>query len=359
MQWYAFDLKTGQKVWGPSKAFTDPFGMFDFQGGGKYVVNGILYSGGYDGTIHAYDVSSGQELWDFFDGNAGTLTPYGTWPFYNGFTVADGKLFATTGDHGNGVQTLFAGEGLYVIDAVTGKSVWNVTGWFEQPAIADGILISHNNYDNLLYAFGKGPSATTITVPLTAITLGSNMVIQGQVTDQSPAAKQLVESGKFSIVPAVSDADQGAYMAYLYEQQVKPTNAKGVKVHITALDPNGNFQDIGNVTTDLAGLYHVTWTPPVPGEYVISATFEGSSSYSASSAEAATVVGSAQVTPVVTPTPSQTTVPTSSPAQTVSPSPSVAPQPTGGIPITTYVAIAAAVVIIAVIAAAFVLRRRK
>jgi hypothetical protein len=64
-------------------------------------------------------------------------------------------------------------------------------------------------------------------------------------------------------------------------------NAKGVTVHLTAIDPNNNFQDIGYVTTDIYGNYATLWTPPVPGLYVVTATFEGSNSYYGSSAETA------------------------------------------------------------------------
>jgi hypothetical protein len=153
----------------------------------------------------------------------------------------------------------------------------------------------------------------------------------------------------------------GAWMEYLYMQQPMPTNATGVKVHLTAIDPNGNYQDIGTATSNTLGNYAIPWTPPVSGLYTVTATFEGSNSYYSSKAGTSFVVSAApSAMPVATATPTQTAAPTSAPTQTpVSPSPSVAPQPTSGIPTTTYIAIAAAVVIIAVVAAAVVLRRRK
>jgi hypothetical protein len=106
-------------------------------------------------------------------------------------------------------------------------------------------------------------------------------MITGSVTDQSPGAEG---------TPAMSDEDMSAWMEYMYMQQPKPTDAKGVTVHLTSIDPNCNFQDIGEVTTDMWGNFGKSWVPPVPGEYIIMAEFEGSASYGSSSASAYIVV---------------------------------------------------------------------
>ena len=154
-------------------------------------------------------------------------------------------------------------------------------------------------------------------------------------------------------------------MEYLYQQRPMPTNAKGVSVHVTAIDPNGNFQDLGTTTSDLNGNFGITWTPPVEGKYQIIAAFDGTKSYGGSSASTymAVVLPSAASPAVVTPTPAATepvTPVSPTPVQTpVSPSPTQAPPPATADMTTTYVAIAAAVVIIAVAAAAIVLRKRK
>ena len=161
----------------------------------------------------------------------------------------------------------------------------------------------------------------------------------------------------------MSDASQAKWMEHIYMQKPEPTNAVGVKVHLTAIDPNGNLQDIGNVTSDVKGNYITSWTPPVPGLYKVTAQFEGSESYYGSDAETGFVVSeAASPVPVGTPTPTpiQTITPTQTPAQTASPSPSQAAQPPGSeTPTTTYIAIGAAVIIIVAVAAAFALRRRK
>ena len=72
-------------------------------------------------------------------------------------------------------------------------------------------------------------------------------------------------------------------------QRPMPGDAQGVTVKLTAIDPNGNYQDIGEVTTDLNGNFGKMWQPPVPGEYHITATFEGSESYWSS--DATTYIG--------------------------------------------------------------------
>jgi hypothetical protein len=74
------------------------------------------------------------------------------------------------------------------------------------------------------------------------------------------------------------------------------------------LDPNGNFYDIGTVTSDAYGNFKLLWKPPVPGEYTIIATFPGSGSYYSSYAETALGVSAApEATPGPTPPPGSNT----------------------------------------------------
>ena len=147
-------------------------------------------------------------------------------------------------------------------------------------------------------------------------------------------------------------------------QKPKPTNATGVPIVLTALDPNGNIQNIGTVTSDMGGLFKILWTPPVEGAYTISAKFEGSESYWQSSDETAIGVGPAQAAASASPTSIPTVIPTATPAATTpttqSPSPSEAVQPpTSAAPTTTYIAIGVAIIVIVAAVAALVLRRRK
>ena len=62
---------------------------------------------------------------------------------------------------------------------ITGQGIWNLTGWWQTPAIADGYIASFNNYDGKVYSLGKGQTSTTVEAPMTAVTVGTKMVIQG------------------------------------------------------------------------------------------------------------------------------------------------------------------------------------
>jgi hypothetical protein len=216
-----------------------------------------------------------------------------------------------------------------------------------------------NGYDNQIYCYSKGPSAIDVSASPKVSVQGSSVLIEGMVTDESPGTKETLLTARFpNGVPAISDEDQSNWMEYLYQQQPKPTDAVGVQVHLTAVDPNGNTQDIGNATSDAMGLYKIMWTPPVPGAYTIVATFAGSDSYYSSSAE--TALGVSETSAAPSTSPSQTAIPT--PTITVAPtataSPSPAPQPEAGPSTDMYVIAAAAAVIIAAVAAAAVFLRK-
>jgi hypothetical protein len=106
-------------------------------------------------------------------------------------------------------------------------------------------------------------------------------------------------------VAAVSDNDQEAYMTYLYEQQLKPTNAAGVPVDINVIDPNGNLVKIGTTHSDVNGFYSFQVNPDMlvagSGTYQVIAEFAGSNSYGSSNAESAFTVNS--VAPTASPIP--------------------------------------------------------
>ena len=127
---------------------------------------------------------------------------------------------------------------------------------------------------------------------------------------------------------AISEESMTAWMGYIYEQQPKPNNATGVPVHLTAIDPNKNYQDIGIATSDALGNYAISWTPPVSGLYKVTATFEGSASYGGSAAGTSFLVSDSKAAPVVSPTLAPTSIPvTPTPIQSTSPLPTQAPPP--------------------------------
>ena len=348
-QWWGYSMATGQKIWGP----TAPENAWNFYGMSSNIYKGMLisYGGGMSGSeMIAYEIKTGKVLWKYTPSQEGFESPYGLYPLSIA-AICDGKIYTTSTEH-SPTQPLWRGSYLRCINATDGIQLFKLSLWGGGGGMSDGYYVGLSFYDNQIYAVGKGPSATTVNIQNDVIPLGSNVMIKGTVTDQSPGAPG---------TPAISDADQQKWMEYIYEQQAKPTNAKGVPVHVTAVDPNGNTQDIGTVTSDSGGSFGMMWKPPVEGKYQIIATFEASKAYGGSSATTYLGVVPAAAAPAVTLTPTETVAPpTSTPVQTASPSPSPAVQPpTSGMPTTTYIAIGAAVIIIVAAAAALTLRRRK
>lgn len=157
-----------------------------------------------------------------------------------------------------------------------------------------------NGYDNQLYCYGKGLSATTVSAPETTQTIDTEILVKGTVTDQSPGETSLGIPAKGT--PAIADESMDAWMEYLYMQQPLPTNATGVKVILEVLDPNNNYYEVGRTTSDAAGFYSLTFKPEVPGKYTLVARFAGSESYYSSYAETALNIADA---PSATPEPTQ------------------------------------------------------
>ncbi len=378
MQWSGFSLDNGNLVWGPVGSNLRGYAYYDSRGGGagssQSIYQGKLFIGGFNGIIYCYDTKNGKLLWVYGTGGPGNSTFSGlenVWgydpTFLGGF--ADGKLYTMTQEHS--VNTpIYKGALIRCLNASTGQEIWTLPGFASSTsfysrlgAIADGYIAYFNAYDGQVYCLGKGPSATTVSAPDTAVASGTKVLIQGTVTDQSAGAKQKVADGEFSTVPAMSDQSQSDWMQYIYMQKPKPTNATGVQVHITATDPNGNYQDVGFATSNSLGNFAISYTPPVPGMYTINAKFEGSNSYYQSEAGTALIVSEAVTTsPAVVPTPTQgQPTPTAViPTPLTTPTPTQAPQPPGSpAPTTTYIAIGVAVIAIVAVAAAMVLRRRK
>jgi hypothetical protein len=169
-------------------------------------------------------------------------------------------------------------------------------------AISDGIGTVLNAYDNQIYAYGMGPSATTVTAPDIGVTTATPVTITGTVTDISAGSQQQAVAANFPHgLPCVSDASMTQWMEYVYEQQPMPTNTTGVQVTLTAIDPNHNTVTLGTATTNILGDFGFSWTPPsVPGTYQIIATFSGTNSYYSSAASTYCTVSAA--TPTAAPT---------------------------------------------------------
>jgi hypothetical protein len=344
---YAYSLTNGQQVW-----VTDPpASAWGTEPGNPTIADGKLYSPTYDGYVHVYDVANGHELYSFF-GAKSSEVPYGQYPFYTGPIIGGDAAYVPTMEHSPSVP-LYRGETLYAFNKDTGEFYWNITGYYQTGAIAEGNLILYNAYDGRIYNFGKGPSATTVSAPQTSITVGQSAMITGAITDQSEGQKG---------TPAISDQDMSNWMEYLYMNHAIPGDAKGVTVTLTATDQNGQTLTIGTTTSDISGNFGLKWTPTTEGTYQITASFSGSNSYGGSFATTYLGVDTAQATITETPTPTQTPAQTQTPAPavTISASPTVAPTPGTGVSTETLlIASTAVIIIIAVVAAALVLRKRK
>jgi hypothetical protein len=284
---FGYSMDTGQLVW-----TSPPEVQFMYYGMSTSYYNHTLFSHGYGGVITAYDIKTGQIKWTYEPLSVSTESAYGG-VYTTGISFFSGdKLYTVSGEH-SPTQPLYRGPNLRCIDVNTGKEVWKILGFFggmsptsSNILMADGILVGLNYFDMQLYAFGRGPSAVTVDATGTSVN-GDPIEIKGTVTDQSPYGRRDTNNIlDFSLkgTPAISDNDMQAWMEYKYMQQALPTNAKGVEVHLQAIDPNGNLQDIGTVTSNSQGNFATSYVPQIPGDYQVIASFQGSKAYGPSSA---------------------------------------------------------------------------
>jgi hypothetical protein len=264
-----------------------------------------LFTGGYSGSISAYNLATGALIWRYAvipPGSAGNIKSS---PGMIDM-IADGMLFAGTHEH-SAETPLEAGNDVKCLNATTGDLIWDMASWVFPFSmnVGDGVLTYWNNYDGQLYAIGQGPTRLTVTAPDTEQTVGTPLVIRGTVMDVSPGTQETAPKYDFpNGVPAVSDASESAWMEYVYMQKAEPFGTTGVPVTLTAIDPNGNTVTLGQTTSDSSGMFTATWAPTLSGNYTIIATFAGSNSYYGSSSETSIYAGAKPATTQTTPTPS-------------------------------------------------------
>jgi outer membrane protein assembly factor BamB len=297
-RFHVYDMRTGNELFKTDiQADLNPYGYFTWPSQiavtQTKLAYGLLFTAGYVGSVSAYNLTTGQLQWrQTFPSGGEKINDY----VQMEALIADGKIFVGTHEH-SADTPLYKGEHVHAFNAYTGEIIWDMASWGypETFATADGVLIYWNNYDAQVYALGKGPSSTTVQAPLTSITAGDKVVIQGTVMDISAGTKQKQQAADHpNGVAAVSDASMSSWMEYIYMQKTLPTNTTGVPVSLDAVDPNGNYIHIGTATSDTQGLFHYTWnTPNVPGDYSVFASFAGTESYWPSNAETAMVVGQA------------------------------------------------------------------
>ena len=302
IQKWGYSLETGQLLWGP----TEPEGSFNLFGQSTYAVYGNLYSTGYCGSLYCYDILTGDLKWIYNATTVGYESPYGGNYPLSLSAICDDKIYLYSTEH-SPTAPLWRGSYLRCVNATDGTEIWKVLNFVQDYALADGCFVTGNWYDQQMYVFGKGPSATTVSASPKVSVNGDSVLIEGTVMDMSPGATQDNVAPMFpNGLPAVSDDDMSAWMEYVYEQQPYPSDAKGVEVTLDAIDPNSNFVHIGTVTSDLNGDFGLAFVPDVPGVYKIIATFAGSGSYGSSYAQTMINVAEAPAEVVPTPTPAST-----------------------------------------------------
>ncbi|MGO8806888.1 MAG: PQQ-binding-like beta-propeller repeat protein [Candidatus Bathyarchaeia archaeon] len=307
-----YSITTGKQLWGPvTLPNYDPYNSI----GGLYgqVANNVLYMSTFGGNIYAMNLQTGAFLWQTntnnLSGLAGSNSPYGVWPlwqFGDPGAIADGMLFLDEGHEYS--PPLFRGASEIAINITNGQLAWSIMGFDVDggTAVSDGIMVAESAYDNQLYAFGMGPSATTITSPDIGVTTSTPITITGTVLDTSAGSQQNAVAANFPYgLPCVSDVSMTQFMESVYEQQPMPTNTTGVPVTISVLDSNGNNRVIGTTTTNSQGVYSFTWKPDISGNYTIYATFAGTQSYYGSSASTGFYASSSA--PTAAPTATQLT----------------------------------------------------
>ena len=279
---------------------------------------GITVIWGFGGDVWGINQTNGNVIWSFntnsVNGSPGEETPYGVNPLWIFQDWCMGGQGATTTmylpEGHEYAPPLFHNAQMLAINVNTGVVTWNELGFYDTTsAIADGIVTALNDYDGQVYAWGQGPSATTVTAPHVGVSTTAPVVISGTVMDVSPGASQEVTKADFpNGLPAVSDASQSLFMATVYEQQPIQSNVTGVPVTLTDIDPNGNYETIGTTTSSgYTGYYSIAWTPPIAGNYTITATFAGSNSYYGSYSTTSIYAAGAAATPSPAATPQSLT----------------------------------------------------
>ncbi len=306
----AYNVRTGTKVWettltGQNGASPNTYDLFSLK---PYFGPGVILWEGLGGDLWCQNVADGKIAWytntTQLIGSSGIETPYNVWPLwvFSSSCVSNDIAYLSIGHEYN--PPLFHGAQLLAVNITNGNLVWSeLDTSVTSTEISYGIALSLNAYDNQVYAFGKGPTATTVTAPSIGVTTSTPITITGTVIDVSAGTKQQLVASNFPAgVPAVSDDSQSQFMAAVYQQQLMPHNVTGVPVSLDVVDSNGNYRNIGTTTSDGTGAYGLTWTPDISGKYTIIATFAGSNSYYGSTAQTYLYASSPPATPAPTAT---------------------------------------------------------
>jgi hypothetical protein len=305
---YGFSLETGDFLW----ASTQPEDYLNIYGKDTKIAYGKVFSTGVSGIVYCYDAQSGELLWKYYASDPYTEILWANQWWMAIQFIADGKLYLGHEEH-SPIDPRPRGAPYICLNATTGEEIFRADGLFRQnhwggsSIMGDSIIATMDAYDQLVYGIGKGPSATTVSAPDDAQQFGTPVLVKGTVTDVSPGTEAYARTARFpNGVPAVSDANMSAWMLYVYKQFARPANVMGVEVVVSVLDPNNNCYEVGRTTSDSSGFYMLSFTPEVPGDYTVVASFAGSGGYYGSFAETGITV---QEAPAATPVPTATPAP--------------------------------------------------
>jgi outer membrane protein assembly factor BamB len=125
----SLDARTGAPQWtyGYPTSYRDDFGFDEGPRAVPVVANGVVYTFGAEGQLHAVSLADGKRVW-----SEDTMKRYGVAKGFFGAAgsplVEDGKVIANVGGKGAGVVAF---------DAKTGKVVWTATD--DEPSYSSGV----------------------------------------------------------------------------------------------------------------------------------------------------------------------------------------------------------------------------
>jgi hypothetical protein len=317
LDWSGYSMTDGSLLWTTPAQSTWNYYFDPGQPVLGTVAYGKFYNAGFGGIVYCYDDKTGKLLWTYGNDGEGNSTKGGLQIFYGVYptmlqSIANGVVYVATDEH-TMPNPFYKGSLARALNATTGEEIWTLSEYpstwgfsaANEWATAEGFVVFMNGLDNNVYSIGRGPSATTVSTPHVGLAFGQSVVISGNVMDISAGTKQDAPAAVFpNGVPCASDASMNDWMGYVYQQKPEPANFTGVQVRIAVLDSNGNHYPVGYATTDVSGGYSLTWTPTIPGNFTVFATFAGTNGYWPSYAEDhLTVMEEPAATPASTPQP--------------------------------------------------------
>jgi outer membrane protein assembly factor BamB len=115
----AFDARTGASEWqyGYPTAYRDDFGFDEGPRAVPVIADGVVYTYGAEGQLHAIDLASGKKIWSE-DAMRRFKVPKGFFGAAGSPLVEDGRVLANIGGDK---------AGIVAFDAKTGKVLWTAT----------------------------------------------------------------------------------------------------------------------------------------------------------------------------------------------------------------------------------------